>query len=250
MRILRQPDPRQLALDFDGRPRTAEELHRRLRELGLTTIDRCRLTRNRAVMVSFRSGELRIHEGYLAAPRDILKAIVTFIEGRTRTQRRAARRLLLGFPIDTGGTPTERRRERQHPRDAQAARELTEWHRTLNAGYFEGKLRAIEVRVSRRMRSRLGHYTAASAAGEPAEIVISRRHIKRHGREEALNTLLHEMIHQWQDETGIEIDHGPVFRAKAREVGVTPAARRLVGTGQERMVPLEKVIALRAARED
>ena len=249
MKQLRQPDPRQLALDFDGRPRTAEELHRRLRELGLTTIDKCRLTRNRAVMVSFRSRELRIHEGYLSAPRDVLKAIVTFVEGRTRTQRRAARRMLLGFPIETA-TAAERRRERPDPRDARMAKELTEWHATLNAGYFEGKLRAIEVRVSRRMRSRLGHYTAASAAGEPAEIVISRRHYRRHGREEALNTLLHEMIHQWQDESGLEIDHGPVFRAKAREVGVTPAARRLVGSGLERMVPLEKVIALRAARED
>ena len=174
---------------------------------------------------------------------------MTFIEGRTRTQRRTARRLLLGFPIETT-TAAERRRERPDPRDARTAKELTEWHVTLNKGYFDGKLRAIEVRLSRRMRSRLGHYTAASAAGEPAEIVISRRHYRRHGREEALNTLLHEMIHQWQDESGLEIDHGPVFRAKAREVGVTPAARRLVGTGQERMVPLEKVIALRAARED
>jgi hypothetical protein len=57
------------------------------------------------------------------------------------------------------------------------------------------------------------------------------------------------MIHQWQDESGLEIDHGPAFRAKARELGVTPAARRLVGDGTERMVPLEKVVALRAARE-
>ena len=241
-------DPRQLGLEFDVAPRTGEELLRRLKDLGLTTIDRCRLTRNRAVMVSFRQRELRIHEGYLGATREVLRAIVAFVEGRTRRERRLARRLLLAHPIDVGA-PRERRRERSHPADERLAVELTAWHRTLNGGYFEGRLKPLLVKVSRRMRSRLGHYTAASASGEAAEIVISRRHFRRHGREEALNTLLHEMIHQWQDESGLEIDHGPVFRAKARELGVTPAARRLVGTGAERMVPLEKVIALRAARE-
>jgi len=60
----------------------------------------------------------------------------------------------------------------------------------------------------------------------PAEIVVSRRHIRRHGWEEALHTLLHEMVHQWQDEQGFAIDHGSSFRAKAREVGITPSARR------------------------
>jgi hypothetical protein len=41
-----------------------------------------------------------------------------------------------------------------------------------------------------------------------------------------LDTLLHEMIHQWQDETHRPIDHGRAFRAKAREVGITASARR------------------------
>ena len=39
-------------------------------------------------------------------------------------------------------------------------------------------------------------------------------------------TLLHEMVHQWQHETGRVVDHGAEFRRKAREVGITPAARR------------------------
>ena len=52
------------------------------------------------------------------------------------------------------------------------------------------------------MRSRLGQYTAVTQYGEPAEITISRRHIKRHGWSEALHTLLHEMVHQWQAEYG------------------------------------------------
>jgi hypothetical protein len=37
-------------------------------------------------------------------------------------------------------------------------------------------------------------------------------------------TLLHEMVHQWQAETGQPVDHGRAFRRKAREVGITPRA--------------------------
>jgi hypothetical protein len=44
-----------------------------------------------------------------------------------------------------------------------------------------------------------------------------------------LHTLLHEMVHQWQDETGRAIDHGAGFRAKARDVGIAAAARRAPG---------------------
>jgi len=103
--------------------------------------------------------------------------------------------------------------------------ELSRQHAELNARYFDGTLRSIPVRVSRRMKSRLGHYTAATRA-EAAEIAISWRHVRRHGWTEALHTLLHEMVHQWQDEQGFAIDHGASFRAKAREVGIQPSARR------------------------
>jgi FixJ family two-component response regulator len=61
------------------------------------------------------------------------------------------------------------------------------------------------------------------------EIGISRRHLARHSWSEVEHTMLHEMVHQWQAENGYPVDHGPVFRAKAREVGVLPAARRNLG---------------------
>ena len=73
----------ELALEVSP-PRDADELLGLLRELGLARIARCRLTHNRNVMVSFGGGELRVHEGYLAAPLPVLRAIVTFVEGRTR----------------------------------------------------------------------------------------------------------------------------------------------------------------------
>lgn len=198
----------------------------RLKSLGLARVSSLRLTDNRRVMVSFKGSELRVHRGYLGAPEDVLIAIVQFVDARTRHARAVARRTLLGFRIET--PPARRRREPTHPADARIAAELSHWHARLNAERFDGALRAMEVRISRRMRTRLGHYAAANAAGDPAEIVISRYHVRRHGLDDAVRTLLHEMVHQWQDEQGLTLDHGPGFRAKARAVGISPFARRLV----------------------
>ena len=224
--------------------RDAEAMLARLRALGLAAgaatrgIDRCRLTRNRTVMVSFRAGELRIHRGYLAAPDAVLRGVIAFVQARTRAQRAEAQRVILSFPAQSadpagavGGRP--RSRERTDPADEPMVRVLVDWHRRYNARHFGGALSLVPIRVSRRLRRRLGHYTAAHSSGLPAEIVISRSHIRRHGWEEALHTLLHEMVHQWQDESGLTIDHGATFRRKAREVGITAAARRVVGRRDE-----------------
>jgi len=246
----------QLQLAFDTAPRTASELLVRLKGMGLTDIDRCRLTRNRAVMVSYRGRELRVHQGYLTAPNEVLASIVMFVNGRTPAARRLARRRILAHPI--ARSPRIRRPDAAHPDDAPLTKRLTQWHRRYNDRHFDGALKAITVRVSRRMRARLGHYMSASASGEPSEIVVSRRHIRRHGWEEALHTLLHEMVHQWQDETGHPIDHGRVFRAKAREVGVVPSARRAVTPVRSRRdAPPQKNapaaaqhLSLKAAREE
>jgi len=221
----RRRDPSQLALEFDAptAPADAVELLVRLRVLGLRRIDECRLTRNRNVMVSFHGKVLRVHEGYLAAPADVHEAIVRFIEGRTRAERRAARNKIVSFRVAT--PPPMRRRELTHPDDERLSLELGEWHARFNAEHFGGTLKEVPVRVSRRMKSRLGHYSAATER-DGAEIAISRRHLRRHGWHEALQTLLHEMVHQWQDENGLPIDHGRRFRAKAREVGIEASAKR------------------------
>jgi hypothetical protein len=240
-------DASQLEFGFHGStPHNAEELLARLGQLGLHRIARCRLTRNRNVMVSFGAGELRVHEGYLAAPEPVLRAIVTFVEGRTRAERRAAQRVILGHPIRVSRPAA--RRERTHKEDLGIAEQLREWHRRYNTRHFQGRLREIEIRVSRRMKSRLGHYTAATPGGEPAEIAISRAHLRRHDWTETLHTLLHEMVHQWQDESGHTIDHGRSFRAKAREVGIAPYARRVLATRPGRAEG-SQTLGRRAARK-
>ena len=226
--LFRRPrDAGQLELSFrTPAPQTAEELLVCLQSLGLTRIGRLRLTRNRNVMVSFGGGELRVHEGYLNAPAPVLAAIVAFVEGRTRGERRNAQRTIVSHPI--APPPASSRREHTHGDDLGIAEQLVAWHARYNVRHFHGRLATIDIRVSRRMNIRLGHYTVATPSGDGAQIAISRRHFRKHGWTEVLHTLLHEMVHQWQDETGRSIDHGATFRAKAREVGIAPYARRVL----------------------
>lgn len=65
------------------------------------------------------------------------------------------------------------------------------------------------------------------------EIAISARHVRHHGMADAELTLLHEMVHQWQHESGLPLGHGPAFRDKAREVGIPPRATRKVDSRLE-----------------
>jgi hypothetical protein len=197
-----------------------------LRARGLKSITSLTLTKNSRVMVSYRGGEMRVHRGYLDAAPEVHDAIVRLVEGRTKAIRREAGKFVVASaPAGIASDPT--RRERTHPDDEAWSARLVEEHRRLNAERFSGELKPIAVRVSRRMKSRLGHYSPAVGSA-PAEIAISRRHIRRHGWADAIETLVHEMVHQWQAETGLELDHGPGFRRKAVEVGIRPRARREV----------------------
>ena len=96
-------------------------------------------------------------------------------------------------------------------------------HQILNERHFGGALTALPLRLSDRMQSRLGEFQAPGD-GHSAAIVLSHRHLRRDGWTAAAETLLHEMIHQWQHETGLPLDHGTAFRRKARALGISPAA--------------------------
>ena len=204
------------------RARTAV-LFSRLEELGLRGVDTLVLMRTRRVMVSLIGRTLRVHEGYAEAPESVLRAVVAFAIARSKAERLAAREVILAHDVERA--PTPRRQEPLRPGDLALMTQLSEAHRQLNRQHFGGALRDVPVRLSGRMATRLGHYDAGSRH-TPPEIVLSRQHIVKHGWREAMHTLLHEMVHQWQHETSRPIDHGPEFRAKAREVGITPAARR------------------------
>ena len=216
----------QLELAFDVAPRDGASLLRRLRALGLDRrIERCALTKNRSVMVSVGGGTLRVHEAYLGAPPHVWRAIVVFVDGRTRRARREAERMIVQHAPRDEGTRRPPRRARPRREDAVLLAELARAHEEYNQRYFGGSLRPVDIAVSRRMRSRLGQYTVATDGVAP-EIAISRSHIRREPWTEVLHTLLHEMVHQWQAEGGLPLDHGRAFREKARELGIEPRARR------------------------
>jgi hypothetical protein len=84
------------------------------------------------------------------------------------------------------------------------------------------------------MRRRLGEVRLDRRTNRAVSIAISRRHIRRDGWAQATATLLHEMIHQWQAETGQPVDHGRRFRRKAVELGIEPSAvsRRPMSDGR------------------
>lgn len=117
------------------------------------------------------------------------------------------------------------RTPRTHRDDVEFLHRLQESHAEYNHALFDDALKPVVIRISRRMKNRLGHYMEAGR-GLPAEIAISHRHIMRDPWDDVLHTLVHEMVHQWQDENGYALDHSQVFRRKAREVGISSRATR------------------------
>ena len=214
-----------------------ELLLQRLNALGLRQVDRLRLTDNRSVMVSLsRRRVLSVHQGYAMAPDRVLKAIVRFVApGTPRPLRAAAQHEILTFPVAvSNGERPARRPERARPGDAAALDRLALLFAAHNERHFMGSLPRIPIRLSGRMRTRLGHVTIGDD-GRATEIIIGRRHLQAHGWDEVSHTLLHEMVHVWQSANGHAVDHGPAFRAKARAVGVTAAARRWLKRNTRRL---------------
>jgi hypothetical protein len=210
-----------------------EVLALRLRLLGLRQVNAVRSHTNRTVMVSLNERlVLRLHRGYVFAGDRVLSAIVRFLDPRaSRLERRRAEQVFLAFPVELyAPRPRDRAAtERPRPGDLALLHRLRSLHRELNRTHFGGALGEIPIRLSGRMRTRLGEVSVDLRTGKPIEIALSRRHLAEHPWQEVEHTVLHEMVHQWQAETGRSIDHGPSFREKAREVGVLPAARRAVG---------------------
>ena len=209
-----------------------ELLEHRLTQLGLRDVDRVLTHTNRTVMISLARRVLRVHRGYASAPDRVLRAIVRFLDSRLS---RAAG-VFLDFPVLLHAPPPPRafRRERPRPGDLVWLERLVSLHERLNAAHFGRGLGTIPIRLSGRMRTRLGELAVDLHTGRPLEIAISRRHLLRHPWPEVEHTMLHEMVHQWQAETGLAVNHLRSFRQKAVEVGIEPQARRIVSRrGQE-----------------
>jgi hypothetical protein len=212
-------------------------LPERLRRLGLRKVREVRTHTNRTVMVSLGADRvLRLHQGYAFAPDRVLRAIVRFVDPSDsrmpgQSVRRLAERELLSFPVElyAPAPACVRRPDSPEPGDLRLLHKLRQLHGELNQRHFGSRLSEVPIRLSGRMRTRLGELSVDLRSGRPIEIALSRRHLKRHPWHEVEHTVLHEMVHQWQAETGLPVNHGPTFRRKAREVGVMPSPSRALG---------------------
>ncbi len=213
-----------------GREADEALLRRRLAEAGLGPERPIEIHQNQTVLVSLTPrGVLRLHRGYAYSSDRVIRALVEFAhpESHYGVQHRAER-VIVDFPVDEYVHARRRPRRSDRPRrgDRNLLARLRQLHEELNQRHFDGKLEPIVLRLSGRMRTRLGELTVDVTGHTPLEVAISRRHIERDGWDEVEHTLLHEMVHQWQVESGQEADHGAAFRRKAREVGVEPVATR------------------------
>ena len=199
-----------------GDPRLATRLY----DAGLTPDVPVELHSNRRVLVSLTSrGALRVHQGYQAAPDEVIAAIARWARvGIHRKDRLEAQRILAAFPVHAHSPPTVLPSDRPtaRPGDEEIFARLHELHDRFNQAHFGNALGRIRMALSSRMRRRLGEFRF-SAAGMH-EIVIGRRHLRRDGWQGVADTLLHEMVHQWQAETGRKLGHGTEFRRMLGQV--------------------------------
>jgi hypothetical protein len=187
-----------------------EVLAHRLTRLGLRQVAAIRTHTNRTVMVSLSARlVLRLHRGYAHAPDRVLLAIVRFLDPRLpKAQRRHAEQEFLAFPVEQyAPRVAPRPAERPRPGDLATLYQLRQLHGRLNRAHFGGRLGEVPIRLSGRMRTRLGEVSVDLRTGRPIEIAISRRHLAHHPWAEVEHTMLHEMVHQWQAENGLPVDH-------------------------------------------
>lgn len=81
------------------------------------------------------------------------------------------------------------------------ARKLQYWWRGFNDAVFGGELKPIKIVYGYAEGGMWGWFTSDRL------IIIS----DRIDGEDSMATLLHEMVHQWQFENGLELDHGDSF---------------------------------------
>jgi hypothetical protein len=212
----------------DGVERSEEEALRLAREAA-PFLERVVYTRNRRVMVSLagRGTTLRVDRSFAGAPCEVMLAAARLFAPGERSGRLRCREVVrahLRAVRPSPAAPPRPHRGRVHaPGDAPLLERLQREFDRVNAAAFDGALPRVPLLLSRAMRRRNGHFSAA-----PPEIVVSRRLLTDACPGEAEATLRHEMIHLWQHASGGRPDHGASFRAWARRLDVHPRATRPV----------------------
>lgn len=221
---------------------TPNDFLRELRHRGATRIDRVRFRENRSTVWSLtrRGTVLNVHAAFRRAPPTLLDAFATVaIEGgiASAASRRAAGRIS-EWPELAKALRVARERHAAERRQAREGRAihccgtpgqrayLRALYRYFNDTRFGGSLPDdVPVRLSRRMKSALGHIRPGESADGSryvAEIALNVDLMLEGNGAERADTLLHEMAHVADYLESGHRGHGRSWRAWARRVGCRP----------------------------
>lgn len=233
-----------------------------LRRRGARRLRCVRFRDNRSTVWSLtRSGTvLNVHIAYRKASPRLLDAFATLArEGGVGSSRsRTAASTVSKWPA-LGEAMREARERHDQRRNGSAPRPmycsataeqrayLSALYRYFNATRFDGRLpQDVPVRLSRRMRSALGHMLPGEredGSRYVVEIAINCDLMLARNAAERADTLLHEMAHVADYlETGHR-GHGPSWQAWASKVGCRPTRLydRPVATRRRRRDPVTRV---------
>ena len=230
-------DRHQLELEFDP-VRTSEEVLRFIRQSGARRLERVTFRANRSTIWSLTRGgrALNLHEGYRRAPDSVLRAFGVIV---TRAHRpdgsyRDACRVVRDWPgVDrairmrrTARKPGQRRRRMTRCQGTEAERaRMRALYERLNEARFHDRLPTdIPLRISRRMKTRLGHMAAEGSADQRlvGEVALNRVLFRRGNEAVLVETLLHEMAHVAAYLFDGHAGHGPPWRRWAAAAGCHP----------------------------
>lgn len=234
---------------------TPSEVLLELRRRGASGLVQVRFRRNRTVLWSLtdRGRVLNLHAAYAAAPPEILDAFALLVRDgarRTAAAGRAARRVrewppvaeamerLRGVQAAAALSAAQSVAPHSHrwgeatglrcAGDAEERQRVRELYAGFNRSRFGGVLPpGIPLRLSGRMRRRLGHMrpgTAPGGARVVVEIALSRLLLLPANALLLDDVLLHEMAHAADWLVDGRAGHGPTWKAWARRVGCHPRA--------------------------
>jgi hypothetical protein len=244
--MIRPAQALQLQFDFsacDPEPRfTADSLLRMLARRGCRRLDDVRFKKNRGRIISLsKDGRtLHVHACFQDAPDEIVNAVVTFLKaGRRSYAYRESIRVMRDYfdahapkyaPITAEEEDHRVKRDIERlpcvgNSDQRAF--LREAYARYNSGLFGSKLPSVKLRLSDRMRSRLGHiryHTTSTDERIVLELALN-IHLLLPGNEAILlDTLLHEMTHMEAWLVHGERAHGADWKTIANRVGCEATA--------------------------
>lgn len=97
-----------------------------------------------------------------------------------------------------------------------SAEDLKGWYAKYNYLYFKGQLKQCPIYINHTKRA-LGQF-CRDCDGYGIRYYIKISNFLDRPIRDVQNTLIHEMIHQWQWENFQKCDHGDTFKQKAKEI--------------------------------